>query len=126
MTAAALRAVRVPEHVDVVADMACGAQLHMQVSSVTGLAGAPEAFLFGSEGTLRFAADTLYGGKRGDAGLQEIPIPAEEAGGWRVEEEFVNAIRGLEKITHTTPLVRCKVHGVHRSSHPQHADRSGD
>ena len=99
-----LRAVRVPEHVDVVADMACGAQLHMQVSSVTGLAGAPEAFLFGSEGTLRVAADTLYGGKRGDAGLQEIPIPAKEAGGWRVEEEFVNAIRGLEKIIHTTPL----------------------
>ena len=99
-----LRAVRVPEHVDVVADMACGAQLHMQVSGVTGLAGAPEAFLFGSEGTLRVAADTLYGGKRGDADLQEVPIPAEEAGGWRVEEEFVNAIRGLEKITHTTPL----------------------
>ena len=99
-----LRAVRVPEHVDVVADMACGAQLHMQVSSVAGLAGAPEAFLFGSEGTLRVAADTLYGGKRGDADLQEVPIPAEEAGGWRVEEEFVNAIRGLEKITHTTPL----------------------
>ena len=99
-----LRAVRVPEHVDVVADMACGAQLHMQVSSVTGLAGAPEAFLFGSEGALRVAADTLYGGKRGGAGLQEIPIPAEEAGGWRVEEEFINAIRGQEKITHTTPL----------------------
>ena len=103
-----LRAVRVPEHVDVVADMACGAQLHMQVSSVTGLAGAPEAFLFGSEGTLRVAADTLYGGKRGDADLQEVPIPAEEAGGWRVEEEFVNAIRGLEKITHTTPQAGVK------------------
>ena len=100
----ALRAVRVPEHVDVVADMACGAQLHMQVSGVTGLAGAPEAFLFGSEGTLRVAADTLYGGKRGDDDMQEIPIPAEEAGGWRVEEEFINAIRGQEKVTHTTPL----------------------
>ena len=99
-----LRTVRVPEHVDVVADMACGAQLHMQVSSVTGLAGAPEAILFGSDGTLRFADNKLYGGKRGDADLQEIPIPAEEAGGWRVEEEFVNAIRGLEKVTHTTPL----------------------
>ena len=102
------RTVRVPEHVDVVADMACGAQLHMQVSSVTGLAGAPEAFLFGSEGTLRVAADTLYGGKRGDADLQEVPIPAEEAGGWRVEEEFINAIRGLEKVTHTTPQAGMK------------------
>lgn len=98
-----LRAVRVPEHVDVVADMACGAQLHMQVSSVTGLAGAPEAFLFGSEGTLRFAVNNLYGGKRGAGALEEISIPEREAGAWRVEEEFVNAIRGLEKITHTPP-----------------------
>ncbi len=103
-----LRAVRVPEHVDVVADMACGAQLHMQVSSVTGLAGAPEAFLFGSEGTLRFADNKLFGGKRGDTGLDEIPIPEDEAGGWRVEEEFVNAIRGEEAITHTTPQAGVK------------------
>ena len=97
------RAVRVPEHVDVVADMACGAQLHMQVSSVTGLAGAPEAFLFGSEGTLRYCENVLYGGKRGDTALEEIPIPDHEAGAWRVEEEFVNAIRGLEQISHTPP-----------------------
>src|SRR5215204_3303271 len=37
-----MRAVRVPEHIDVLADMNCGAQLHLQVSSVAGLAGAPE------------------------------------------------------------------------------------
>lgn len=104
----AMRTVRVPEHVGVVADMACGAQLHMQVSSVTGLAGAPEAYLFGSEGTLRYAENNLYGGKRGDTALREIPIPAEEAGDWRVEEEFVNAIRGLEQITHTPPLTGVK------------------
>ena len=96
-----VRAVRVPEHVDVVADMACGAQLHMQVSSVTGLAGAPEAFLFGSEGTLRYCENVLYGGRQGDTALEEIPIPDHEAGSWRVEEEFVNAIRGLEQISHT-------------------------
>lgn len=98
-----LRAVRVPEHVDVIAEMACGAQLHMQVSSVAGLAGAPEALLFGSEGTIRYAENSLYGGKRGDSVLAEIPIPEHEAGGWRVEEEFVSAIRGQEKITHTPP-----------------------
>jgi predicted dehydrogenase len=92
----------VPEHVDVIADMACGAQLHLQVSSVSGLAGAPEAFLFGSEGTLRFSEDRLCGGRRGDKELQEIVIPPEQQGGWRVEEEFVNAIRGRELVTHTT------------------------
>ena len=95
------KAVRIPEHIDVVADMACGAQMHMQISAVTGLAGAPEIYLFGSEGTLRYSQNKLYGGRRGDDALSEIAIPAEEQGGWRVEEEFVNAIRGLEPITHT-------------------------
>ena len=28
-------------------------------------------------------------------------IPKEKRAGWRVEEEFVNAIRGREKVTHT-------------------------
>jgi predicted dehydrogenase len=97
-----LQSVRVPEHIDVLADMACGAQLHLQVSSVAGLAGAPEIFLFGSQGTLRFSEGKLYGGQRSDKALKEIAIPQNEQGGWRVEEEFVNAIRGKEPVTHTT------------------------
>ena len=47
-------------------------------------------------------ARRLSGGRRGDKTLSEIPIPAERRIGWRVEEEFVNAIRGREKITRTT------------------------
>jgi predicted dehydrogenase len=97
-----MRSVRIPEHIDVIADMACGAQAHISVSRAAGLAGPTEAFLFGSKGTLRFAENKLYGGQVGDNNLQEISIPAEEAGGWRVEEEFVNAIRGQEEISHTT------------------------
>jgi len=96
-----LRSVRIPEHIDVIADMACGAQAHFQISSVTGLAGTPEAFLFGSGGTLRFADNRLFGGRKGESELREIDIPADEAGGWRVEEEFVNAIRGREAIALT-------------------------
>jgi predicted dehydrogenase len=97
-----LKAIRIPEHIDVLADMACGAQLHLQVSSVTGLAGAPEVFLFGSQGTLRFSDGKLTGGQRGAKALADIEIPAADQGGWRVEEEFVNAIRGVEPVTHTT------------------------
>ena len=96
-----MRSVRIPEHIDVVGDLACGAQLHIQGSNVAGLAGAPEVYLFGSDGTLRFSGNKLYGGQKGDAELSEIDIPDAEAGGWRVEEEFVNAIRGTEVITHT-------------------------
>jgi predicted dehydrogenase len=97
-----LQSVRIPEHIDVLADLACGAQAHISVSRAIGLAGPTEAYLFGSKGTLRFGENKLYGGQAGDNSLQEIPIPAEEAGAWRVEEEFVNAIRGKEPITHTT------------------------
>lgn len=96
-----MKSVRIPEHIDVVGELICGAQLHMQISSVTGLAGQPEAIIFGSEGTLRFSENKLFGGQKTDDELMEIDISKEDQGTWRVEEEFVNAIRGEEVITHT-------------------------
>jgi len=99
-----MEAVSVPDHVDILAEMVCGAQARFQFSAVTGLAPGPEVWLYGSEGTLHFNASSekLSGCRRGDSALHEIPIPAEVAIGWRVEEEFINAIRGLEKVKLTT------------------------
>jgi predicted dehydrogenase len=97
--------VTVPDHVDVLAETDGGASLRMQVSAVTGLAPSPrEAWLFGSEGTLRVDADTrrLFGARRGDAELREIVVPGEERVGWRVEREFIGAIRGGEPVRLTT------------------------
>ncbi len=96
-----LKAVKVPDHIDIVADMACGAQARVTISSVTGLAEPNMVTLYGSTGTLRFTGGQLYGGQRGDDALKPISIPPEEKGGWRVETEFINAIRGQEVITHT-------------------------
>ena len=96
-----LTGVRIPDHIDIIADMACGGQAHIQVSNVTGFGEPASATIYGSEGTLRFSEDILTGGRRGDDGLSEIEVPAHEAGGWRVEEEFISAIRGHEEITHT-------------------------
>lgn len=98
--AGARRAIRVPEHVDVVADLACGAQLHMQISSVAGLLP-NEVFIFGSEATLKLS-DQLYIARRGEKAFKEVPIAPELEGKWRVEEEFINAIRGKEAIKLTT------------------------
>ena len=97
-----MKAVQIPEHLTVLADMACGAQATFSISNVTGLVPAREALLYGSEGTLRFSGGKLYGARRGDEALAEIAIAAQEQGSWRVEEEFVNAIRGLESIQYTT------------------------
>jgi predicted dehydrogenase len=97
-----MRAVHIPEHIDVTAAMACGAQAHFAISRLAGFGRLSEAALYGSRGTLRLVDGKLLGGQRSDPGLAEITIPAPEAGGWRVEEEFINAIRGTEKISHTT------------------------
>ena len=96
--------VRVPDHVDILAQFRGGAVGHLRFSSVTGLSPASEAWIFGSEGTLRLEADALRltGGRRGEAALREIPVPPKTRIGWRVEEEFVNAIRGREKIARTS------------------------
>ena len=96
--------ITIPDHVEVLCEMASGPVVHMSVSTVTGLTPSDQVWLFGTEGTLRLDASntTLYGGRRGDAQLAEIKIPREKQGGWRVEEEFINAIRGLEAVTHTS------------------------
>ena len=103
-----LRGVRIPDHIDIIADLACGGQAHIQVSSVTGFGEPPSATIYGSEGTLHFSGDILTGGRRGDDGLSEIEVPSDEAGGWRVEDEFIAAIRGQEEITHTDFLTGVK------------------
>ena len=97
------RQVTVPDHVDILVDLERGGIGHLRFSAVTALAPASEVWLFGTEGTLRVEADALklWGGRRGNTALSEIPITAERRGGWRVEEEFVNAVRGKERITRT-------------------------
>lgn len=99
-----MQAVSVPDHIDVICDMVCGAQAQMSWSSSTGLHSGTEVWLFGSEGTLHLEGPpltTLYGGRRGDSELSEIPIPADKRGKWRVEEQFIRAIRGEQKVTLT-------------------------
>ena len=102
--AGAWQEVRLPDHVEILATLSRGAVAHMRFSTVTALAPPSEVYIFGTEGTIRIESEArrLSGGRRGDTGLREIPIPAERRIGWRVEEEFVNAIRGREKVTRTT------------------------
>jgi predicted dehydrogenase len=97
--------VRVPDHIDIVADMDCGAQARMQFSAVLGLAQpTAEVWIYGSQGTLRLntVEKKLYRGARGDHKLIEVEIPDKARGRWRVEEEFINAIRGVETVKLTT------------------------
>jgi predicted dehydrogenase len=98
------RQIAVPDLVEVICEMASGPVMHMRISAVSGLAPADAVWMFGTEGTLHLdaGANGLYGGRKGDGELSEMLISAEKLGGWRVEEEFISAIRGLEPVTHTT------------------------
>ena len=74
----------------------------MRFSAATGLSTGNEVWLYGTEGTIRVDHRmNVSAGRRGEAQLSEVPNPEEKQGYWRVEEEFANAIRGLEPITRT-------------------------
>lgn len=97
----------IPDHVDVVGRLEIGGQMRFNITTVVGHAPlAADVFLFGTEGTLRLTLDRagdmrLEAGRRGDSGLAPVEIDPAKRGGWRVEEEFVNAVRGREPVTHT-------------------------
>lgn len=96
--------ISIPDYLHVLAVLESGAQAHFQFSAVTGLAPEPSVYLYGTEGTLQYRPneDALYSGQRGATTLEPIAIPDNERGGWRVEQEFVGAILGTEKIKRTT------------------------
>jgi predicted dehydrogenase len=91
----------------VLADLANGAIARLHLSSVAGFMPGPEAWLYGSDGTLRLEVRgrenlVLSGGRRGDKEMQPIAIPEDKAYRWRVEEEFIGAIRGQEPVRRTS------------------------
>ena len=107
-------AMSIPDHVEIICEMEQGGNLRLAVSNVTGHLPPVEVYICGTEGTLRLhstpAAQSpvrsseglvLEAGRRGEKGLSRVRIPKRKQGGWRVEEEFINAIRGIEPVTHT-------------------------
>ena len=114
------QAITIPDHVDILCDLANGAQANITVSSITGLSPGNHVWLYGSQGTIHLDPRfNVFGGQRGDTQLSEIPNPPEQQRSWRVEEEFVNCIRGNETVTRTPFSV-----GVHYMEFTEAVTRS--
>lgn len=94
----------VPDHTEILYKTLYNSTVHLRFSSVMGLGPQNLIWFFGSEGTLLYniADTTLFYGKRGDKALKPVSIPENKRGVWRVEEEFIQAIRGQEKVKLTT------------------------
>lgn len=98
------RVVGTPDSVQVLTTMADGAKGLYHVSGVTRFGPGTQIHLYGSEGTIKVELtpqERVFAAQRGDAGLKEIEVPAEKRGGWRVEADFVEAIRGEKRIEFT-------------------------
>ena len=92
-----LTSVTVPDHVDILYELANGAQVHMKMSATSGLNGGNHIWMFGTDGTIHVdPRRNVWAGKRGDTELTEVPNPPETQARYRVEEQFTNAIRGRE------------------------------
>jgi predicted dehydrogenase len=97
------RPVGTPDSVQVLAELEKGARVVYHFSGVTPFAQAAGIHLYGTDGVLFYDINAnrirglsrTRGGQPGPAeALLEIPIPAERAMDWRVEAEWVEAIRG--------------------------------
>jgi predicted dehydrogenase len=98
-----LRAATIPDHVEVLYELRNGAPVHMKFSETTGLSSGNQIWIFGSEGTIHMDNEqNILVGRRADRELAALPNPREGQAVHRVEEEFINAIRGRERVTMTT------------------------
>ena len=94
--------ITIPDHVDIMCQLANGAQAHIRISAVTGLSPGNEVWLYGTEGTIHLdQRQNVFAGRRGDSELAEIPNPPENQYSWHVEEEFVASIREGTPVTRT-------------------------
>ncbi|HZA24915.1 MAG TPA: Gfo/Idh/MocA family oxidoreductase, partial [Dehalococcoidia bacterium] len=90
----ALVTVGIPDHIDILYELANGAQVHMRMSATTGLSTGNQIWFYGTEGTIHVdQQQNVFAGSRGDSQLPAVPNPPEEQAYYRVEEEFSNAIR---------------------------------
>jgi predicted dehydrogenase len=95
-----LTSVTIPDHVDILYELAGGAQVHMRMSATTGLSSGNQLWMYGTEGTIYVdRQQNVFAGRRGDRELSEVPNPPEQQATYRVEEQFTNAIRGTEDVT---------------------------
>ena len=97
--ASAFVQVEVPDYLNVQFQLENGVQGTMLFSELNPFAPAPRIDIIGSEGALRLEllpSVKLFTAFNKEGIWNEIPLPDAGKNRWRVEEEFINSIRGLE------------------------------
>jgi predicted dehydrogenase len=98
------RRVGTPDSLQVLTQIEGGARGLYHVSGVTRFGPGTHIHLYGSEGTIKVElapTPRIMAARAGDSALHEIAVLAEKRGGWRVEADFIGAIRGENKVEFT-------------------------
>ncbi|MBX3442039.1 MAG: Gfo/Idh/MocA family oxidoreductase [Planctomyces sp.] len=93
--------VEVPDSVHILARLAEGVRAIYHMSGVALFGPGKQIHMYGSRGSIRVlfrATEEVWIGHSGETEMHRIDVPAELRGRWRVEEEFIGAIRGLEPV----------------------------
>jgi predicted dehydrogenase len=87
--------IRIPDMVIVICKFENGMEGVMEFSGVALFETSDRLQVFGNQGTLSydFSSDRIIGGRLGEKDASEIQIPPELEQRWRVEEDFIAAVR---------------------------------
>jgi predicted dehydrogenase len=97
--------VSIPDSVQILTQIDGGARGVYHFSGITLFGPGKQIHLYGSRGTVKYIVtpteESLYTGRPGDTDLKKVDIPESQRGSWRVEAEFIAAVRGQDKVHYT-------------------------
>jgi len=91
----------IPDNLQIVAQFENNVRGLYHMSGVAMFGPGKQIHLYGSRGTIRIyfgERERVMIGHSGEAAMHEAAIPDDMLGRWRVEEEFIGAIRGTESV----------------------------
>jgi len=94
--------VDVPESLGVISELESGATAVYHCSSVARPKRGPEIAAYGTRASFQLAAGQASVAGPGEDTFKPLGVAQEKRGGWRVEEDFVDAIRDGKEVTHTS------------------------
>mgnify|MGYP002623200020 CR=1 FL=1 len=93
--------VDLPDSLQVLTELEGGGRGLYHLSGIALHGPQPQIHMYGSRGTIKVEfreQERVLLGRAGESDLQELEIPESSRGRWRVEDEFISAIRGREEV----------------------------
>jgi predicted dehydrogenase len=90
----------VPDLLTVLCQFANGAEGVLEFSGINALASGDRLEVYGDAGTMTydFGTDSINAGRVGDRALHAMEITPELEGGWRVEDDFIAAVKSKGRV----------------------------